>query len=540
MTFDVPLLVPLAPLVGLVFGLLAWWARARRVARARRWSPLFGRTAAALGRLSPIGIGLAATAATVALAGPRWGSRVVVAETKGLNVVLAVDISRSMHAEDVAPSRLERAKRQARRLVQDLAGDRIGLVAFAGQSFILCPLTVDVGALNMLIDALDPDLTSAGGTALAAALDQGRELLFAGDPVADRVLVVVTDGEAHDTLPGVLRAAERLRRDRVRLVLVGEGRTEPVPIPVRDPDGAFLGYQRDPAGEMVVTWRRDDILAQTADAAHGVLVAADLSDQAGAVRDIVAAYKRTPQASSTAARDISRAWMPLLAAVAMLLLHTLTRRSAALAGILLAVTVGSASAQAPRNRGDDAWRRGAFREAAEWYLRQALAGEGGDTVVLNLGTAAMAIGDTAAANRALGIAAASLDPEIRFRALYNLGLLTLRRALADSAGGRRADLEAAVGYYRQALLLRPGDEGAKWNLELAVRQLPPETGGGGERQGAGGSGEPPPETPPPPRGISASQAAQILSSMEEEERRTLLERNRRRFQGRETRGRKEW
>jgi Ca-activated chloride channel family protein len=353
-------------------------------------------------------------------------------------------------------------------------------------------------------------------------------------------LVVVTDGEAHDTLPGVVRAAERLRRDRVRLILVGEGTTEPSPIPVRDPEGGFIDYQRDPAGEMVVTWRRDEVLTRTADAAHGVLVAADLSDQAGAVRDIVTAYKRAPQASSTAERDISRAWMPLLAAALVLLLHTLTRRSAALAGILLVCAAGTAAAQGPVNRGDDAWRRGAFREAAEWYLRQIQRGEGGDTAVLNFGTAAMALGDTAAADRALTRAAASLDPEIRFRALYNLGLLALRRGLADSTAGRRGDFIAAVEYYRQALLLRPGHQAAQWNLELATRNIPPEEGGAGQPPGAGGAGEPPPATPPPPSGISASQAAQILNSMAEEELRTLLDRNRRRSQNRVTRGRKEW
>ncbi|MEE8573551.1 MAG: VWA domain-containing protein, partial [Gemmatimonadota bacterium] len=306
MTFDAPIVLWIAPGIGLLALVLAVWARAARVAHAKRWSAELGARASRVGRLGAIVIGLTFTVAVAALAGPRWGSRVVTAESKSLNVVIAVDISRSMLAEDPAPSRLERAKYQVRRLIQDLSGDRIGLIAFAGQSFILSPLTVDANALNLLVDALDPDLTSAGGTELAAVLGQGRELLFAGDPVADRVLVVFTDGEAHDSLPGILSVGERLRRDGVRLVFVTEGGIEPTRIPVRDIDGVLIGYQRDPSGEEVHTSRRDDVVSAVADEAHGVVVGADVGDQAGAVRELVAGYKRSPQATSTAAQDISR------------------------------------------------------------------------------------------------------------------------------------------------------------------------------------------------------------------------------------------
>jgi len=480
---------------------------------------------------------MAVTLAVVALAGPRWGSRVVTAESKSLNVVIAVDISRSMLAEDPAPSRLERSKYQVRRLIQDLSGDRIGLIAFAGQSFILSPLTVDANALNLLVDALDPDLTSAGGTELAAVLGQGRELLFAGDPVADRVLVVFTDGEAHDSLPGILSVGERLRRDGVRLVFVTEGGIEPARIPIRDVDGVLIGYQRDPSGEEVQTARRDDVVSDVADEAHGVVVGADVGDQAGAVRDLVAGYKRSPQATSTAAQDISRAWIPLVVALLLLLAHTFTRRTMALAGLLLGVWFGGdIEAQGPRNQADEAWGAGEFRDAAEYYLEQVRAGEGGDTAWFNLGTASLAAGDTSIARRALERAAGSLDPGIRFGAAYNLGLLSIRLALRDSARAVQY-LETARQRYREALLLQPNDRDAKWNLELVLRLLPPPPEAGGSQQGP--SDEDPEEQEPPP-GITRSQAEQILNSMSEEERRTLLERNLRRRQGRETRGRKEW
>jgi Ca-activated chloride channel family protein len=442
-----------------------------------------------------------------------------------------------MLAEDVSPSRLERSRRAARRLVHDLRGDRVGLIAFAGASFILAPLTVDAGALLMLVDALDPTLTSAGGTEMGAVLEQGRQALLAGDPVADRVLVVFSDGEGHDTLETTLHAAERLRRDGVRLVLVAQGGPDLVTIPVRDPTGRQLGIQRDPAGVPVGTRRRDDILTAVADAAHGVLVGADVVDQAAAVRDLLAGFTRSPQASSTAAQDISRAWVPLLAAAILLLAHTITRRSMALVGIALALAWPVRSfGQAPRNPADAAWRRGDFRSAAAEYLAQARAGVGGDTVWFNLGTAALAIGDTITARIALERLAQSLDPDLRFRALYNLGLLRLRLARADSAHAAQ-HLAAAARAYREALLLEPNHPDAKWNLELALAQAPPPSGGGPAPPPPSGGGG---GSPPPAPILSRTQAEQILNSIAAEERRTLLERNRRRWDSRENRGRKDW
>ncbi len=537
MTVDAPLVLWVAPVIGVLVAGLGLWARLARVRRARRWSEELAGQAARMGRLGPILLGLAALAATVGLAGPRWGTRVVTTETKGLNLVIAVDVSRSMMAEDVVPSRLERAKRQARRLVRDLEGDRIGLIAFAGQSFTLSPLTVDGSALLLMIDALDPTTVSAGGTELASVLTQGHDLLFAGTEVADRVLVLFTDGEAHDSLPSIIAAATRMHRAGVRVVLVGEGRPDGARIPVRDPDGALIGFQRDPADQLVETMRRDDILIAVQDAAHGALVPAELQDQAGAVRDLIAGYKRALQATTSAAQDISRAWIPLLIAVILLLAHTVTRRSMALAGLLLFVAGHDLHAQEPRNLADEAWEAGELRRSAELFLRQALAGDGGDTTWFNAGTAALAMGDTALARRALERVAASLEPDLRYRALYNLGVMYLGFAEQDSANVP-VYLEVARQAYREALLLNPSDRAAKWNLELAIRRMPPPSGEGSPpppRGGEGIEGE-----PPPPPGLSLAQAEQILNSMAEEERRSRRDILQRWQPARQTRGRWEW
>jgi len=539
MDFDNPLLLYAAPVVALVFSILAFWVRRTRVKRASRWSSALSVKAASHGHWGIPLIGLVSLFAIVALAGPRWGTRVVETETKGLDLVIAVDISRSMLAEDVEQSRLERAKREARRLIHDLSGDRIGLVAFAGQSYVMSPLTVDGSALHLLVDALDPDVASSGGSSLSLALGQGHDLLLAGDDVADRILVVFSDGEAHDSLPEIIDRAESLRRDGVHLVLVAEGGRDGVRIPVRGFDGELVGYQLDPGGEYVETRRRDDILTAVADAAQGILVSAEVGDQAGRVRELVAAFKRTPLATTTAAQDISRAWVPTMVAVLLLLLHTVTRRTTALAGLFFAVALGGgAEAQNPKNTGDEAWLDGRFERAAALYRLQALAGQGGDTTWFNVGTAALAASDTSLARSALEMSARSIEPDIRFRAQYNLGILALRLAVTDTAQSV-SHLEAARSHYREALLLRPSDSSSKWNLELAnlmmptAQDTPPD-----DQQNTGAGQEDSPEGVP--QGLSVGQAEQILNSIAEEERRTLLRRNRNRSQIREARGRRDW
>ncbi len=537
MAFDHPAALYAAPLVALAFGGLALLARHVRVHRAWRWSNELGERASRYGRWGSLLLVLATMAAVVALAGPRWGSREVETETKGLSLVLAVDISRSMLAEDDEPSRLERAKRQARRLIHDLGGDRIGLIAFSAQSYIMSPLTVDGSALHLLLDVLDPEIASGGGTELARAIRQGHDLLLGSDEVADRVLTIFTDGETHDSLPAVLQAAERLQRAGMHLILVAEGGREPVRIPVRDVDGRFVGFQRDTDDRVVQTRRRDDIMSDIADAAEGVLVSAEVEDQAGRVRDLIAEFKRTPKATTTAAQDVSRAWVPAIIAVVALLLHTFTRRTMALAAVLLAVGFATPlSAQRPRNSADDAWLEGEFERAKMLYARQAEMGKGGDTTFLNAGTAALASNDTAGARQFLERAARSLEPEVRFRARYNLGLLALILAERDSAALEQ-HLTDARDNYREALLLKPDHADAKWNLELAIRLTPPsQSQGGGGGQG-GGDGD---SDPPPPQGLSTAQAEQILNSIAEEERRTRLRLQRRRAQVREARGRRDW
>lgn len=535
MAFDAPLVLALAPVIGFLVWIGATWARRERLRRAARWSAETARQARGAGRFGPTGITLAAFLGVVALAGPRWGNERIETETRGLNLVVAVDISRSMLAEDAGggSSRLARSLREGRRLAQDLDGDRLGLVAFAGASYILSPLSVDGSALMLYLDALDPDVASEGGTSLAPGLAMGGELLAAEPGAADRVLVVFTDGEAHDSMSTVLRIAQQLKEAGVHLILVAEGGRDPVRIPLRDDQGAIQGYQSDDEGQVVETSRMDDVLGATASAAQGTIVAADLPDQAGAVRDLVASYKRNPATETNTQQGMPRGWIPLVLAIAILLSQAFSRRTAALVGVFLALGLAGAreaSAQQPvpsrrRTIAELYWDLGDSTRASDAYLGEVNA-RNGDTAWFNAGTAAMAARDFSTARSALARAATSLDPDIRFRALYNEGLLALRAAEMDTIH-RDAHLGEAERAYREALLLRPLDGAAKWNLELAQRR---------RRQGGGGQSRSQPQNqnqnqqqqspppPPTPQGMTEAQADEILRSIGQEELKTRRER----------------
>lgn len=519
MRFEWPWLLWAAPLVALLFVGLGATARRARIRAADAWGVALGAQARGLGRRSALGLGAVALVATAAAAGPRFGRQEVDLESRALNVVLAVDISRSMLAEDVRPNRLQRSVQEARRLLQDATDDRLALIAFAGRSYILTPLTLDASAVQLYLDHLDPDIASEGGTDLGSVLRQGGELLTAASQGGDRALVLFTDGEGHDSLPVAVAAAGRLRAAGVTLIIVAEGGAEPVRLPVRDSVGALIGYQRDVDGSEVQSRAREDNLRAIANAGGGALIQSDVRDQAAAVRGILESLERRPARDRRVDDLVPRAWLGALLAFVLLLIHSLSRRSAALAGVALVLTVGSAGAQRPVQTGRTLGA-GAGTEVARELLRTAQRRVTSDTAWYNAGTAALQAGDLPGARTALVAAARSLDPELRFRALYNLGLTGLLEARGDSTR-RDSLLAGAVANLREALLLRPGRMDAKWNLELATRLRPPPPsnprgGGGTPPPTQGGGGNTPESTRP--GALSRAEAERILASVEQAER----------------------
>jgi Ca-activated chloride channel family protein len=150
-------------------------------------------------------LGFAALLSAVALAGPRWGEETTILRGEGIDIVLALDASLSMLATDERPNRLERLKQEVRRLRAASRGDRFALLAFAGRSYILSPLTVDDGALDLFLDNLDPSIVGQAGSAISRAITQGTDLLQASRSAGDRALVVMSDGEAFEDQQEIIR-----------------------------------------------------------------------------------------------------------------------------------------------------------------------------------------------------------------------------------------------------------------------------------------------------------------------------------------------
>lgn len=205
----------------------------------------------------------------LALARPQFGTRVETVRRKGRDLVVALDVSRSMYAEDVEPSRLERARIEIGRIVQRLEGDRIGLVAFAGDAFVQSPLTTDYGAAMMFLGAMDPDMLSAQGTDLARAIEIAVEAL-AETPEGNRMVVVVTDGEDHEG--GLAEALALAGEAEVTIHTVGVGSPEGVPLPAGAGEGGR--FLRDADGKVVTSRLNEaalqDIALQTGGEYHRI------------------------------------------------------------------------------------------------------------------------------------------------------------------------------------------------------------------------------------------------------------------------------
>ena len=208
---------------------------------------------------------LVAFFAVMALARPQFGTKMELMRRKGLDVVVAVDVSLSMYAEDIKPNRMARSKQEIGKFVDRLAGDRVALVAFAGEAFLQCPLTSDYGAFKIFLDVLGPELIPTPGTDIAGAIETSLKAFEAKDRKY-RVLVLLTDGEDHSGRAE--KMAEEAARTGVAVYTVGIGLPSGVPIPLKDEQGGVY-YKKDRNGNVVTTKLDEDLLRKIAIATNG-------------------------------------------------------------------------------------------------------------------------------------------------------------------------------------------------------------------------------------------------------------------------------
>ena len=464
----------------------------------------------------------------VGISGPRWGVEQQIVRARGIDMVFALDASLSMMATDERPNRMTQMKQEVRRLRAMSAGDRVGLIAFAGRSYVLSPLTIDAGALDLFLDNLDPSVVGQAGSSLSKAIRMGTDLLLLTRTGSDRALVIMSDGEAFEDVQDVIAEAKRAGQQGVSLVTVGFGTPEGSTIPIRE--GGTTTQKRDDNGQIVVTRYSPDMLRAAAQAAGGTFIAAEQSDKATRVRAALASLRRQQRAASAGESKVPRYQWFVLPAVLLLLLDTLlaerrggrrragaaASQSVAVAAMLLFMVLGCASSTGPAAAAR-AYHAKQYNLAAARYRAVINGGDRSAATLYNFGTSLLAADSLTQAAEALERASETKDADIRYRALFNLGLAHLKRGLALPEQQATEPLDAALAAYKKVLLLRSDDLDAKWNYELALRKK--QQGGGG---GGGGESNPSPspeaQAPKPSGGLGQRQAEQLLGSAAREER----------------------
>lgn len=216
---------------------------------------------------------LAFTFMILAWARPQLGQSREEVKAEGFEMIIALDVSESMLSEDVKPSRLEQAKKEIERLMDLMPGNKVGVIAFAGNAALISPLTNDPNAIKMYVDSLTPDSVSEQGTCFSCALKIAKEAFERGGATQDehtqvsRVILISSDGEDHE--PGAFETAAQLVKDGIRIFTVAYGTEKGGAIPVRDQMGYLKGYKKNQQGETILTTVHGEELRKMAEAGQG-------------------------------------------------------------------------------------------------------------------------------------------------------------------------------------------------------------------------------------------------------------------------------
>lgn len=208
------------------------------------------------------------------LLGPKVGSKLVEVESKGSDIVIAIDVSNSMMTEDLGVSRMEVAHQTVKRILSKLGGDRVGLVVFAGEAYVQCPLTSDFSSLKIFLNSVSPDLIATQGTAIGNAIEVSLKA-FENAPENGRSILVITDGENHEDDPVAI--ASTGFEQGVEIHVIGLATVEGAPIPKFSKSGKKIGFIEDSSGQPVVSKLDESSLLATAQAGGGIFTKASKS-----------------------------------------------------------------------------------------------------------------------------------------------------------------------------------------------------------------------------------------------------------------------
>src|SRR6059058_2966761 len=438
--------------------------------------------------------------AIVSLGQPRWGYTFEDVKRKGLDLLIAVDTSRSMLSNDVQPDRLERVKLAIQDLINELQGDRVGLIAFAGRAFLQAPLTIDYDAVIEAVNDLDTKSIPEGGTAISSAITLATQS-FGKSAMGNRALIIFTDGEESNELTGdALKTAKAAADAGVRIFTVGVGTPQGSLIPITADDGQ-TSFVKDSAGQVHKSKLDDKRLREVAESTGGFYL--HLENGPRSMQQIqnegLAKMQAAEMDVRLSRRPIERYEWPLGAALIALALSILIperkrarQRASAVAPARKAVRgvanapAGAAAATAllvmflfspafATAPGLDAYRGGKFEDAYSQFqnaLKSHPQSRAEDKLQFDSGAAAYKLKDYSKALESFSQALLSRDTALQSKGHYNLGNTLYQRGEEQKGDDKKlSDWTNALDHYEQTLKLDPQNKEAKDNYDYVKRKI---------------------------------------------------------------------
>ncbi|WP_027360873.1 VWA domain-containing protein [Desulforegula conservatrix] len=400
----------------------------------------------------------------IGAAGPQYGHIWQEYEAKGIEIILAVDCSRSMLAPDVQPTRLDRAKREIVDLISMLEGDKVGLVAFSGTAFLQCPLTLDYSGYTIFLNALSPDYLPVGGSDFEAAIKTSLES-FDKNSNSEKAIIFITDGEA--TSGDTMKAVKEAKDKGIKIFCIGVGGETAAPVPEKGG-----GFKKDASGNMVLSRLDEDVLKKISAETGGSYVRSVAGDM-----DLDILYKKEIRGSMdqsimrSGKRKIleNRFQWPLLIAVILLFLDVFipsSRRLSILIFFMMSSFYFGTEAQASTvnslmKSAEKAYESKDYEKAVNDLISAQVKEPDSSDIYYNLGNTYYRMNQYDAAIKSYSGALEHSDEKNKGRIHYNLG----------NSKFKKGDYEAAIEDYEKSLKYNPEDKNAKENLEFTKKVM---------------------------------------------------------------------
>ena len=419
----------------------------------------------------------------IMLARPQMGTKISQEKRTGIETIIALDISNSMLAEDIVPSRLDRSKMMVENLVDHFTNDKIGLIVFAGDAFVQLPITSDYVSAKMFLSSIDPSMMATQGTDIAAAINMSMNS-FTQEEGIGKAIIVITDGEDHEG--GALEAAEAAKKKGMRVYVLGVGSSQGAPIPIPGTGN----YMKDNTGNTVMSALNEDMCKQVAAAGGGVYIHVENNSAAQQQLDNELDKLSKKETSTTVYSDYDEQFQAFgILALLLLIIEIciLDRRNPLLKNLSLFKRNGrlqksvriivficislsacfsplTSYAQTDRQyvrQGNKLYRAGDFANAEVSYRKAVEKNPRNPQAAYNLGNALMAQKkDSAAIEQFQNAAKLETNPMRKYRAFHNMGVICQGHKMYGEA------IEA----YKNALRLNPEDNETRYNLVLCKHQ----------------------------------------------------------------------